>query len=124
MPGNSLSRETRLSGAGSAFLREWPGIRRGERRRTKPAPSVIIAGRKTFSVSIRTAPCLVDPKALTRARKAAGLSITDAGRAAGVPRASVAAWEAGETLPTVRQLGRLARAYGRPAETLLVQPAA
>jgi Zn-dependent peptidase ImmA (M78 family)/transcriptional regulator with XRE-family HTH domain len=48
------------------------------------------------------------------ARETIGVSLEDAGRRAGVPAERVAAWEAGESEPTVAKLRALAKLYQRP----------
>lgn len=69
----------------------------------------------------------VNPKILTWAREAAGLSLDDAAHAVGFggadPAARLAAMEAGELAPTRRQLGKMAVKYRRPILTFyLPQP--
>lgn len=49
-------------------------------------------------------------------RAKAGLTQSQAGEAAGVSQASIAAYEANKTPPGLERLERLARAYGAEAE--------
>jgi Zn-dependent peptidase ImmA (M78 family) len=63
----------------------------------------------------------VNPRILTWAREAAGLSLEEAARAVGFggadPAARLAAMEAGELVPTRRQLSKMAEKYRRPILT-------
>lgn len=63
----------------------------------------------------------VNPRILTWAREAAGLSLNDAARAIGLggadPTACLATMEAGEREPTRRQIGKMAEKYRRPILT-------
>jgi Zn-dependent peptidase ImmA (M78 family)/transcriptional regulator with XRE-family HTH domain len=57
---------------------------------------------------------LVDPELLVWAREKARYDQSTAAKRARVSPERLAAWEAGEARPTVKQLRRLGRAYGRP----------
>ena len=59
---------------------------------------------------------------LTEARKAAGLSIVDAGEKSEVHRVSIGEYEAGRKTPTVAILMKLAAAYGVGVSDLLPTP--
>ncbi len=62
----------------------------------------------------------ITPELLNWARRSAGFSLEDAARKIGGPTFKperLAAWESGETKPTVKQLIKLARIYRRPVGT-------
>jgi len=56
----------------------------------------------------------INPEVLGWARRVAGVGVSDAARKAAVAPERVGAWEAGDDLPTLRQLRLLAKAYRRP----------
>lgn len=56
----------------------------------------------------------VNPVILVWARTQAGLDASEAAHKAGVSEEKFFSWEAGDSLPTLRQLRQLARAYRRP----------
>ena len=65
----------------------------------------------------------IDPAALRHARKAAGVTISQAARRAHVTPESVAMWEYGEDEPTAWQVGMLVRAYRVSVEAVLAADA-
>nr|PZN44247.1 MAG: DNA-binding protein [Bacillota bacterium] len=65
----------------------------------------------------------VIPVRLRQWREHLGLTQEDLGKAVGVARQTIAAWESGETSPTLTQLFRLARAMTVPLDALLGEPA-
>jgi transcriptional regulator with XRE-family HTH domain len=57
-------------------------------------------------------------RAITRYRKAAGLSVYECARQAGIPKTNLLYWESGERTPKASNLQRLARALGVDFEDL------
>jgi HTH-type transcriptional regulator/antitoxin HipB len=53
------------------------------------------------------------------ARKAAGLTMAEAGKRLGVSDAAVAQWESGATMPTARRLVHVAALYGCTIDELI-----
>ena len=56
---------------------------------------------------------------LRAARKARGLTQSEAARQLGVTKAALSAWEVGRNLPDALMLGKLGRVYVKTADALL-----
>lgn len=63
-----------------------------------------------------------DRAEFARARKAAGLTVQQLGRRAGVDRAAIHRWETGECLPLVNSLSLAAAALGKSTDEFLTVP--
>ena len=55
------------------------------------------------------------------ARKAAGLTMAEAGKRLGVSDAAVAQWESGATMPTAKRLLKVAALYGCTIDELFAE---
>ena len=62
----------------------------------------------------------VEPDVLVWARSTAGFAPPDAAKRLGVSTDTLSAWEAGDLDPTVTQLRKMAKQYGRPLAVLLL----
>jgi len=62
----------------------------------------------------------VKPQVLRWARESAGLDIPTAAHRVGVKPERITAWEAGEAVPTIRQVRTMAASYHRPLATLFM----
>jgi transcriptional regulator with XRE-family HTH domain len=64
---------------------------------------------------------IAEPRLLIWARKSAGYTVEQAAKRLRVKPERLAAWEEGSARPTVKQLGRLGRIYGRPLAVFYLQ---
>lgn len=89
------------------------------------APNGVAIGRTLDETMPRSPRALIEPRLLTWFREHAHLMVEDVARVAAVNPATVAAWEAGTSQPTIRQLRLIARKVRRPlAAFFLSEPPA